>query len=124
MDIPYMNSPGKGFDWSREINAQMFVQVVDFLVQSNQKEFRKYRECVREMQKWCQLSSEVRNPAAHTIISVTDDVIRKNYDGRDAEALCKRMQNVLEIIFEKRVKKEVFEMYNTINGMIRKAMEK
>lgn len=124
MDDQYINSKRGNFDWNREINAQMLVQIIEFIVQSNQNEFKEYRDCVKEMQKWAKLSSDVRNPAAHTITTITDEVIRKYYDGKTPEILCKKIQKVMGIIFGNRVKKEVFEMYGTINTMIHEAMEK
>lgn len=74
------------------------------------------------MMKWVELSSAVRNPAAHTIVSITDDMIRESY-GKDSAGLCRSMQRVLIQIFGTEVKKEAFDIYDTINDRIKIEME-
>lgn len=116
-----------GFEWNREISALILVQICDFAVQQDtkgQQGLKKYRECVNEMQKWTQISVDVRNPAAHNIVAVTEEKIKNSYDGRNSQTLCSRMQRVLQIVFGSGFNKEAFDMYGKINEMIRQAMEK
>lgn len=66
---------------------------------------------------------QVRNPAAHAIAAITDDLIRESYDGKDSGALVKAMKTVLKQAFGGEAKDESFGIYETINRMVKEAME-
>ncbi|MCD7885967.1 MAG: hypothetical protein LUI87_20100 [Lachnospiraceae bacterium] len=109
-----------GYEWGKPLNALTIIHLITYL--SKTERFKKYSEPVSEMMKWVELSSAVRNPAAHTIVSITDDMIRESY-GKDSAGLCRSMQRVLIQIFGTEVKKEAFDIYDTINDRIKIEME-
>lgn len=113
--------PGRGFEWGKPLNALTIIHLITYL--SKTERYEKYREAVSEMMKWVELSSKVRNPAAHTIVTITDDMIRESY-GKDSAGLCRSMQRVLIQTFGTEAKKEAFDIYDTINDRIRNEMEK
>ncbi len=113
--------PNTGFEWNKPLNSITIVHMVTFL--SRSKEDGKYKEMAAEMMKWVELSAGIRNPAAHTIISINEDMFRSYYGKKSAD-LCRSMQHVLLQVFGTEAKKEAFDIYSIINDMIEKEMEK
>ena len=109
------------FEWEKPINALSIVHIVKFL--SKQPGAEKYIDAAEEMIKWANLSGQVRNPAAHTIISITDETIRNSYDNKNSTALVKSMKTVLIQAFGNQVKEEAFRIYDRINQIVKETME-
>lgn len=107
------------FAWDKPLNARSIIYILTFMCKK--QVYKKFSEDISEMMRWVELSAQVRNPAAHTIIAIGDEMIRKNY-GKDSAALCKKMQHVLSRLFGTEVKKEAFDIYQMINTMIKNAM--
>ncbi len=110
------------FDWGKPISATSIVHIVSYL--STKAEFERYAEVTAEMNKWIVLTSQIRNPAAHTIISITEDIFRNSYGNKTSETLVNNMRTALIKIFGKEISKEAFDIYKKINGMIKDELEK
>lgn len=112
----------KPYEWGKELNARSMVQIAEFM--SNKKEYRKYQRCICEMKKWIKISGAVRNPAAHTIIAITEKHIQDVYDRKGTEMLCKNIIFVLKIVFDKKINPKAFETYDNLNQLICESLEK
>lgn len=121
LDEQFSDKKQGSFEWGRPLNGLSIIHIIRYI--SKQEAYKKYELATEEMLKWVALSGQVRNPAAHTIISITDDTIRKSYENRDSLALCKAMRTVLKQIFGKEGKNEAFDIYETINRKIKMALE-
>lgn len=122
LDEQFSDKTQGRFIWGSPVNALSIVYIVKYL-SGRQPSYEKYGYSADEMIKWAKLSGEVRNPAAHTIVAITDDVIRESY-GKDSGALVKSIYTVLRQVFGSEVKEEAFGIYEQLNGMIREAMER
>ena len=89
---------------------------------SSQEKFKRFKVSAEEMRKWTDLSAQIRNPAAHSIIAITENLIKDSYD-KDSEALCSAMRTVLIQVFGTEAKGEAFEVYSMINRMIAEALQ-
>ena len=69
------------------------------------------------------LSGQVRNPAAHTIVAITDEIIKESYGNKDSAALVRSIRAVLRQAFGNEGKDEAFAIYERINEMVKKSME-
>lgn len=123
--IAYLNAyfaytPKKRFNWGMPLNSQTVVLIVAFLGKDTKNQ--RMEDIAEEMLKWVDTVGKIRNPAAHTIISITEDTFKEVY-GKTSDALCKKMQNVLRLVFGNEAKEEAFEIYDRINVMIREALE-
>ena len=111
-----------GFDWGKPLSAMSMVHIVNYL--SLKPEFERYGQATKELNRWVVLSAEIRNPVAHTIISITEDTFQKSYEKKTSADLVKNMRTVLMQVFGNVVNKDVFEIYDVINQMIKDALEK
>lgn len=111
----------RGFEWGNPVNALSMVHIVAFVCR--EKKFERYQSAAGELIKWSKLVGAVRNPAAHTIIAITEDKIKDVY-GYDSSVLCRSMRTVLMQTFDSQVKKADFEIYDKLNQMIEIALEK
>lgn len=109
------------FEWGKPVNALSIVYIVRYL--SRQPGNERFINAAEEMVKWVNLSVQVRNPAAHTIVAITDDIIKESYDGKDSGALVKSMKTILMQAFGGEAKEEAFGIYEKINRMVKEAME-
>lgn len=121
LDEQFSDKRSGRFEWGREINSLSLVHIVRFL--SQQKAFQKYEFSAEEMLKWVDVSNHVRNPAAHTIISITDKEIRGAYDNKDSGALCRMMKTVLFQVFGSEVQENAFTVYEKLNQFIEEEMK-
>lgn len=116
----------ENYQWSYPLNARTISYIAEFLI-SKKEEYARYRECGEELIKWTELTSSVRNPAAHTIIAITDDEIRRAYENKDSKTLCKAMRKVLIQALSNVEKSEnvkaAMDIYQHINKMISESME-
>lgn len=110
------------FEWGKAINALSIVHIVNFL--SRQPAYQRYEQSAKEMLNWVYLSGQVRNPAAHTIVAITDRDIRQSYENKGSAELCRAMKTVLIQIFGNEAKGEGFEIYEKINKWITSSLEK
>ena len=105
------------------MNSLAVVNVVGY--QSEKKEiYKKYAIHVDEMRKWHSLCARLRNPAAHTIVAITDEMFKKEYGGKSADVLCANIRKVMMAVFEKEVPKESFEVFDILNKMCVDCMRK
>lgn len=116
LDIQFSDRLSGRYEWGKPINALSVVHIVRFL--SKKDKYKKYASVSDEMLKWVELSGQVRNPAAHTIVAINEGAIRKGYNGKDSTALCKAMRTALIQVFEGEMKKEALDLYDQINQMI------
>lgn len=121
LDEQFSDKKSGRFEWGNPVNALSIVHMARYL--SRQPGNEKFANAAEEMVKWVNLSVQVRNPAAHTIVAITDDLIRESYDGKDSGALVKSMKTVLKQAFGGEAKDEAFGIYETINRMVKEAME-
>ncbi|MCI8516527.1 MAG: hypothetical protein HFG75_06635 [Hungatella sp.] len=121
LDERFSDKKSGRFEWGKPVNALSIVHIVKFL--STQPGNEKYRQAADEMIRWAALSGQVRNPAAHTIVAITDEIIRESYDNKDSAALVKSIYTVLRQAFGSQWKEEAFEIYGRINVLIKQAME-
>lgn len=110
------------YDWGKPLNALSIIHFVKFM--SQQEAYKKYASAANEMLKWVELSGQVRNPAAHTIIAINEDSIRAGYEGKDSAALCRAMRTVMIQVFENEMKKTALDIYDQINTMIQDSLMK
>lgn len=121
----YFNQQFRTFRWGEELSARFVVHIVSFA--SKQSNYRKLRlsECAAEMLKWLDVIRMVRNPAAHTIVATTEEKIKQFYGNKSSETLVLNMGKVLRVVFGTQVNcNQAFDVYKTINRMIREEMEK
>lgn len=117
----YLNGQfSSNFEWKKPINARTIVYILKYMTQKS--EYKKYQDCVNELEKWLNVVGEVRNPAAHTIMAVTDKEIRSSY-GKDSKVLMEKIQHVLRSIFGKEAPKEAYSIYDTVNQLIIKQLQ-
>ena len=109
------------FEWGRDISALNLNALASYA--GKKPEFQKYVAAINEMTDWVPLSTFVRNPAAHSIIAITEKHFKEHYQGRSSEELCNRMRTVLIQIFGSEVKKESFDIYDKINRLIKGMLE-
>lgn len=109
------------FEWGKPVNALSVVHIVKFL--STQPGNEKYGNAADELIRWSVLSGQVRNPAAHTIVAITDDIIKESYGNENSAALVRSIRAVLRQAFGNEGKAEAFEIYEGINQMVKKSME-
>lgn len=121
LDEEFSDKRQRAFEWGNPINALSMVYIVAFICK--EKKYERYQWASAELIKWSTLVGAVRNPAAHTIIAITEDKIKDVY-GYDSAVLCRSMQTVLMQAFESQVKKADFEIYDRLNQMIGIALEK
>ena len=119
LDEQFSDKKSGQYEWGKALNALTVTHLVAFM--SKQPQYKKFEMNAKEMLQWSILSNEVRNPAAHTITSITEDTIKQSY-GKDSMALCKSIKKVLMNAFGGEVKKEGFESYEQINSFIKKAL--
>lgn len=121
LDTQFSDKKGGVFEWGKAINALSLVHIVKYL--SMQECFKRYEAAATEMLRWVQLSAQVRNPAAHTIISITEDLIRKSYGNKDSQSLCNSMRTILRQVFGNEGKDEAFRIYEKINELVKAASD-
>ncbi len=121
MNSQFSNTKTGQYEWGRAINSLSIVLFVQYL--SRQEKFKRFRNSAEEMRKWTELSAQIRNPAAHSIITITESLIKDAYD-KNSEALCNAMRTVLIQVFGTEVKADAFEVYSTINREITEALER
>lgn len=121
LDLQFSDKKGGAFEWGKAINALSLVHIVQYM--ATQERFKKYEMAAGEMLQWVQLSTQVRNPAAHTIISITEDLIRKSYSNKDSQNLCNSMRTILRQVFGSEGKDEAFKIYERINELVKAASE-
>lgn len=113
----------RSFRWGNALNSRAVVNLVGY--QSEKKEiYKKYAIHVDEMRKWLSLCARLRNPAAHTIVAITDEMFKKEYGGKSADVLCANIRKVMMAVFEKEVPKESFEVFDILNKMCVDCMRK
>ena len=112
LDEQFSDTKQGRFEWGRAINALSIAYIITYMCGLDK--FAKYKNCAEELRGWAKLSGEVRNPAAHTIVAITDEDIRRSYS-KGSAALCKTMKTILQQIFGNEAKAEAFEIYETIN---------
>lgn len=123
LDEIYIKEIGRGFDWNNKaLSGRIASQIAAFLVKK--EEHQKYQVCVEEFLKWIKISADVRNLAAHTMVAVTEDMMKSAYENLDSAALCKRIQRVMLLCFESGIDEKVFQIYDTINEKIAVELEK
>ena len=110
------------FQWGNPVSATAMVHIASFL--TDQSMFKKYKLCVAEMQKWLKIIAGVRNPAAHTMIAIKEDHIKKLYDNRSSSSLCEQMKAVLIKVSGGKIAPKAFDTYSDINRRVKKALEK
>lgn len=120
LDEQFSDKKQGRFMWGNPVNALSIIHIVKFL--SGRSGYEKYGAVADEMIKWARLSGEVRNPAAHTIVAITDETIRESY-GKDSRTLVKNICMVLQKVFGTEAKSDAFEIYEHLNAMIWEAME-
>ena len=120
LDAQFSDTKAGQYEWGRAINSLSIVFVVLYL--SSQEKFKRFKVSAEEMRKWTDLSAQIRNPAAHSIIAITENLIKDSYD-KDSEALCSAMRTVLIQVFGTEAKGEAFEVYSMINRMIAEALQ-
>ncbi len=121
LDEQFSDKKQGRFAWGSPINALSMVHIVKYL--SDKPGYEKYGYAADEMIKWAKISGEVRNPAAHTIVAITDETIRESY-GKDSGVLVKSIYTVLRQAFGTEAREEAFGIYERLNTMIREAMER
>lgn len=109
------------FEWEKPVNALSVVHIVKFL--STQPGNEKYGNAADELIRWSVLSGQVRNPAAHTIVAITDEIIKESYGNKDSAALVRSIRAVLRQAFGNEGKDEAFAIYERINEMVKMSME-
>ncbi len=118
----FKNTRSKAFEWGSPLSALHMVHIASFM--ASKKEYKKYNYCTAEMMYWTEISKEVRNSAAHTIMAVTDDLIKKHYKtNMGSAALCKNIKATLKVAFDKKISSDVFDIYEKINQMIIESMD-
>lgn len=120
LDAQFSDTKAGQYEWGRAINSLSIVLIVLYL--SSQEKFKRFKISAEEMRKWTDLSAQIRNPAAHSIIAITENLIKDSYD-KDSEALCSAMRTVLLQVFGTEAKGEAFEVYSMINRMIAEALQ-
>ncbi len=120
LDQQFANTKAGAFIWGSPLNAKSIIYIVAFL--SNKDKFQKYESAAKEMLRWSELSTQIRNPAAHTIITITEELIKDSY-GKDSSALCKMMKTVLRQAFGTEANEAAFAIYEKINERIIVALE-
>lgn len=120
LDEQFSDRKEGAFTWNRPVNALSLVYILAFLVQ--RKEYKKYGNAVDELIKWSVLSGQVRNPAAHTIIAITDQTIRDSYDNKDSGKLCKAIYTVLKQVFSSEASDAGYDIYHWINRSIMESL--
>lgn len=109
-----------GYRWMSPINSLSIMYLIDYL--SQQQKYQKYNQLIREMWKWIDVKDALRNPAAHTIVAITDDAFRECYDGKDSYKLCQAMQRGLKQVFGTEAKDEGYEIYDSINKKVKELL--
>lgn len=122
LDEQFSDKKLGAFEWGKPLNALSIVHILSYL--SRQDKFERYATAADELKKWSNLSGQVRNPAAHTIVAITDRIIRDSYDNKDSSALCKAIQTIMIQAFGTEAPKEAFDIYETINSFLKNALEK
>lgn len=112
LDEQFSDTKQGRFEWGRAVNALSIAYIVTYMCSKDR--YIKYKNCAEELRAWAKLSGEVRNPAAHTIVAITDEDIRRSYS-KGSAALCKNMKTILQQVFGNEAKGEAFEVYETIN---------
>lgn len=120
LDQQFADTKAGAFIWGSPLNAKSIIYIVAFL--SNKDKFQKYESAAKEMLRWSELSTQIRNPAAHTIITITEELIKDSY-GKDSSALCKMMKTVLRQAFGTEANEAAFAIYEMINERIIAALE-
>lgn len=121
LDKIFVETRSAGFEWGKPLNGLFSIYVVSFL--SKGEIFKKYEESAKEMLSWATSSGNLRNPAAHSIISITDKNFREAF-GKTSAKLCNAMYAVLRRVFGSEVVLESFDIFDRINVMIETALEK
>lgn len=121
LDEQFSDKKQGRFEWGKPVNALSVVHIVKFL--STQPGNEKYGNAADELIRWSILSGQVRNPAAHTIVAITDDIIKESYGSKDSAALVRSIRAVLRQAFGSEGKDEAFEIYERINQMVKTSME-
>lgn len=109
------------FDWGKPISARTMVYILEYFIQKT--EFQKYKTYIEELGKFLDIVEQVRNPAAHTIMAVTDEKIRSAY-GKDSDILMKKIEKVLRFIFGNEAPEEAYHIYDHINERVVKLLQK
>lgn len=122
MDQVFSDTGAGRYEWGHPLNARSIVYVVKF-VSEKERYKEKYGECADDMISWLALSSEVRNPAAHTIIAITENDICQSYKNKDSQALCQSIRKVLIRVFQTEARVEAFDIYEKINDLCMKLLE-
>ena len=103
------------YEWGNPLNSRVLVCFIAYL--SQKEKFQKFKIHAEEMLRWAKLSSELRNPAAHTIVAITPDLIRNEYEGKSLDALCTQMEAVMRTAFGTEASAETFKVYDKLNQL-------
>lgn len=120
LDEEFGQTKSGGFEWGNPVSGRVMVHIVKFACKN--EKYGRYRDAADELIRWSELSGEVRNPAAHEIVAITEDRIRETY-GKSSSELCRSVQTVLMQAFGSQGRREYFAIYDRINEIIKEVLE-
>lgn len=109
------------FNWGLAISGTNIIKILMFC--QEQGIHTELKEDIEEISKWIEdVSVNIRNKAAHTIVSITAEDIKSEYGNKGAKSLCNKIENVIRHIGAKEISDRAFNIYDRINEQIKIAM--
>jgi len=108
-----------GYNWNTDLSSRAVVVVLVCACKVRRIE-EPLEKDINDMREWNALK-ETRNRAAHNMVAITDDDIRKNYTRKSSDSLIKSIETVLTHVSKnslQRDKHDIFRIYDDLNEMI------
>ena len=111
----FENEKKQPFEWGKPINSRGIICLIAYLSQN--QTYKRFEDSAKEMLRWAKLCKELRNPAAHSIVAITADLVKEHYEGKNIEKLCTQMEAILRNAFGTEASVETFQVYKTLNRL-------
>ncbi len=123
IDIYMDNAYGMSFNWGLPISGNNIIKILTFCLE--QGKHTELKEDILEISRWIEdVSVNIRNKAAHTMVAISDEDIRHEYGDKGAKVLCNNIEKIIRHIGAKEIPEGAFDIYNRINEHIKYDMRK